>query len=331
MSKRNLTLASATLVLMGFGVFSFYPAVSFSAPIASAEIAQGDGDPSEDGAKNIDLEIANLLADETDKTADDAIATITAEGDFVIPTYLLPVDPVTPTPVSKTAKATALLKDDAIKQTQAQTKSQLQTQATIDNLLAATKEPAPQTSKIAPRNLGTGNRKTNVAAVQKPLLIPLAPVSEIQKDTDGVLEAHQRHVIPSDYADRMLETLNQGGQAPFIMPQEVKVTFYPNATEFSGQTLKWIKAFSKAALTDPRLVVEVRMSTTNPEIQSKRLLLVKNTLLSYGLSTHQIQVAYTKRPKDTLVLRNISKPENTETIVQKTKAGRKTTQKTKKW
>ena len=74
-------------------------------------------------------------------------------------------------------------------------------------------------------------------------------------------------------------------------------------------------------------MVDVRVSTQNPEIQEKRLPLVKNVLLSNGLSPHQIQITYADRPSDTLILRNIIKPEAYEIV--ETKGIR--TKKTKKW
>ena len=86
------------------------------------------------------------------------------------------------------------------------------------------------------------------------------------------------------------------------MPHEMRITFYPRAKAFSGQTLKWIKAFALTALQDPRLVVEVRASCAEADLQTDRLKLVQKTLKEAGLSSHQVVINFTDRPVDTMLL-----------------------------
>ena len=75
MVKHKFFFTSAIGICMILGALCAYP--------VCAELAQGDGDPNE---------TAELLTDEKEDTAEDAVATITAEGDFLLPTYLLPVE-----------------------------------------------------------------------------------------------------------------------------------------------------------------------------------------------------------------------------------------------
>ncbi len=273
----------------------------------------------------------SLKSDEQASTSEDAVATITAEGDFLVPTYLLPVEETTTEKTDAASSSNAafdeLLSEAGIVLEEApqNTPSNSPTAYELGRGKLAT------TGTSSSDNLEEEEGKTKIAQKEKPLLLPLAPVKELKKDSEGVVATPDRHVIPSDYADKVLNVLSKHDDASFIMPQEIKVTFYPNASDFSGQTLKWIKAFSLAAIADPRLVVDVRVSQTEPEIQEKRLILVKNALTGNGLSPHQIQVTYANRPKDTLILRNILKPETEETLFHKNKNGKILSRKTKKW
>ncbi len=72
MVKHKFFFTSAIGICMILGALCAYP--------VCAELAQGDGDPNE---------TAELLTDEKEDTAEDAVATITAEGDFLLPTYII--------------------------------------------------------------------------------------------------------------------------------------------------------------------------------------------------------------------------------------------------
>ena len=66
------------LFVCAFGLFS---ATSFAGSFESLEVAQGDGDPRESSVQERLMDAKSL--------ADEDVATVTAEGDFVVPTYLL--------------------------------------------------------------------------------------------------------------------------------------------------------------------------------------------------------------------------------------------------
>ncbi len=180
--------------------------------------------------------------------------------------------------------------------------------------------PAPQPVKIAQKPIEQ----------DRPILIPLAELPKATpKEPD--IETPTRKIIPSEYADRMLSAVSANTRPDFIMPQEIKVSFYKDATAFSGQTIKWIKAFSLTALNDPRLIVQVRLSNCSPDIQYKRLQIVKNTLIGNGLSPHQIQIVTTNRPADSLILRTIEKPEYARQSIRKSGSGKRVEKRTTKW
>lgn len=344
MVKHKLFFTSALGICMILGALCVHPVY--------AEIAQGDGDPNE---------TAELLTDEKDDTAEDAVATITAEGDFLLPTYLLPVEgetassdmievkesesaKTTTTTTTTTRTTTQELPIVLTSQSAGTTLAPAGEDINIDIDIASLSTTAAGTTQSngsrTPKQLGTGHTAggtttTTTTRVTKtarttPILIPLAPLPEAPA-VEPAPDKHVRHVIPSEYADQFLSASEQGEKPGFIMPQEIKVSFYKNATDFSGQTLKWIKAYAKSALADPRLVVEVRVSNQDPEIQYKRLALVRNTLMSNGLSSHQIRMIQTNREPDSLVLRTALKSDPKQVVVTKSSTGRKIEKQTTTW
>lgn len=348
MFRDKILLSSALVSLLGISVLC----ISAQATTVVSEPAQGDGDPTEvlpvavsEQSTEVKTDLnaeSDLKQDERIETAEDAVATITAEGDFVVPTYLLPIEPITEkstvdeeelkivTTTTETITAPVLSKGISLVSEKKSVVPPLKTQDKFLSEMALDKESTQEDFESVNNKVDEVSEPDQkvLEASKKPLLLPLAPIKELEKDEEGQVDIRpQRRVIPSDYADQVVSALEKNEKVPFIMPQEVKVTFYPNAVEFSGQTVKWIRAFSLVALADPRLMVDVRVSTQNPEIQEKRLPLVKNILLSNGLSPHQIQITYADRPSDTLILRNIIKPEAYEIVEKK---GIRT-KKTKKW
>lgn len=339
------------------------------------EVAQGDGDPSEEA-------LLNVTAKEDVKEAEEDVATITAEGDFLVPTYLLPVAEDNATVVSKTdngvsvAKTTTTTTTTTTKEVpvyvvSASSTSQSSTQGVagvldivpvkdvhvrtvgIDKMPQADASGASKKETAVVHNIGAGynapkivnqknEHKTLVApaapsvsetlqsAQTRPILVPLAPLPKVT-EAEPIVQPRMRKIVPLEYADKMLTALEENKRPDFIMPQEIKVSFYKNASHFSGQTIKWIKAFSASAMNDPRLVVQVRLSTQTPAVQQKRLSIIQNTLAGNGLSPHQIQIVFTNRPADSLVLRTVTKPELAQLSVSNTKIGRRSSKRTARW
>ena len=391
MAKQKLFLHSTIGLCLSFSLLCPTLATA-SSPLFDNEPAQGDGDPSE--------EILTEAVTETETTAkedatdsDEDVATITAEGDFLVPTYLLPVAEENTAVASNTEENVSVTKKITTTTTTTTTTQELPiyvvsdtsntdtTQNDVDNTKAAEViiEPIPaavvdvhtksaesvieepvkpvqvqQTTPALPHNIGSGyhtsttsikkkeETKISVApetptapavdhsAPTRPILIPLAPLPKVA-EPEPILQPHVRKIVPSEYADKMLTALEDNKHPDFIMPQEIKVSFYKNASHFSGQTIKWIKAFSVNAMNDPRLIVQVRLSTQTPTIQQKRLSVIQNTLIGNGLSPHQIQVVFTERPADSLVLRTMTKPEHTQVSVKTTKTERRTKKQTTRW
>ncbi len=285
----------------------------------------------------------DLLPDEQNVLKEDSVATVTADGDFLLPTYMLPGEtavvtrtvekkvvqsektvPVqiqkapTPTVITTLEKNYLVEEKGPVLETKPVVRKQIiqQEQTDLDLLVQ-------QTKSISPKKIGTGHQipKAKATAVSQPtrkgkLLIPLAQVPDVEME-EPVLERKQKFVVVSEYADQMANRLRNGDKVPFLMPQEMRIKFYPNESAVSGQTLKWVKAFGVAALQDPRLVVEIRTSCAQAGLQDKRILLLENVLKSVGLSQHQIIVSHTNRPIDTMLLRAIPAQETAQTELAK--------------
>ena len=315
--------------------------------LMSGSVARADGDPMEIQTTEFTFQTestsdvtGSLLADEQGATSEEAVATVTADGDFLLPTYLLPgetatvertttVEAVYETPVKtevafETPKPAPAPRIESRPVVPARAESSVQTKtvdiartqttkkvvAKEDELEALLKQTAPAKEPI---NLGTAPQRE---VHPKKILIPLAPLPAVEV-AEPALPTRERVIAPSEYADRMTNSLKNGEKMPFLMPHEIRITFYPKASSFSGQALKWVKAFAMAAVQDPRLVVEVRASCAEADLQETRLKLVKEALTGAGLSTHQIVVNYTDRPVDTMLLRAVPRQELTETVITK--------------
>lgn len=313
--------------------------------------------------QSADYEAQNEVSENNDIDLDEEnIATITAEGDFVVPTYLLPTTENDDTDIkkknSKTLTSTHTkthLPIVQIKQTELiPVKEQLEVERrltgsdkqTLDlyknatgqskNIVASKNqntvapklqhEPVQQIAQTAEtreqpvyQNIQTdeisdilgsssgSQSDMNEKKDKKTLLLPLKPIKKAKRpvQNDDVLPPPIMKTFSSEFADKVLMAAKINQTLPLIMPMDLKVSFYPNATEFSGQSIKWIKAFSYKALQDPRYIVQVRLSNVNLPLQQKRLYLIERIFESTGLSTHQLQVDFVPRPQDTLVLRMV--------------------------
>ena len=347
------------LLVCACSLFSYAPFFTSNAFASnSLEIAQGDGDPIEVTAEEQLLAAQKLADEESEETA-----TITAEGDFLLPTYLLKTtdETVNKTKTSSTDEslfASSSEKKPIVSKKVVNVKKKTQTDLPVVMIKQTELIPVneqmeverkltgstTQTQKIynqvtkktgSQRNLDKASKQSLTSSTddeisnilagnetqqptegeqtkKKPLLLPLKGGKKTIKteNTDEFIPRPRLKTYSSAYADKVLEAARMNQELPLIMPMDLKVTFYPNAADFSGQTIKWLKVFSLKALQDPRYVIEVRLSKENLMLQQKRLFVIQKILANSGLSSHQLVVDYVKRPKDSLVLRMVKKEPN---------------------
>lgn len=296
-------------------------------------------------------------ADESD------MLTLTAEGGFLLPTYVLPEVVPQPTPTQATngdaanpwrtdnvEKADAVLKM-AAKPDSAEDDKLLQT---IEKQYADTTALLTETAKrlesleMGVQDLKTANMKmADVEPAEtvrrQPLLLPLAPIKKeavvVSEPADEVAELAPQK---SDYIDYVLSVLKRVESEPVTytetdemviktIPQEIKLNFLPNSVDISGQSFKWVKAFVYNPKKSVQKAVEVRMSGNNLDLQSRRFALIKGALLNYGLAPRQIRFVLTDRNPNTIVLRTITLPEEQEVFYNRNSNGKVTQQIIRKW
>lgn len=116
-----------------------------------------------------------------------------------------------------------------------------------------------------------------------------------------------------------------------IVPTELRLTFKPDSSEMSAQSVKWVKAFGQRAKKDIQNAVEVRMSNLDPDLQEKRFALIHSTLTGVGMEDVQIIPVMTDRTPHTIVLRMIVLPEEGYTEYTSENGGIKERLYYKKW
>jgi uncharacterized membrane-anchored protein YhcB (DUF1043 family) len=178
-----------------------------------------------------------------------------------------------------------------------------------------------------------------------PLLLPLPekrkalpPVEE--PDPEPYMPPRQ--VTQNGYVDHVLSVLERKESAPVYhtesdetvlksIPTELKISFMPGNADLSSQSLKWIRAFAYHPKKAVNNIVEIRLSPNNLELQSRRFALIKGALESSGLNPRQVQFVLTDRNPDTIVLRSVALPEDSEVLYRKGKDGKMASQIIQKW
>ena len=241
----------------------------------------------------------DLLADEQGPTAFDAVETVTANTDFLAPTYTAPAEQPTPVP----------------------------SEVDILNEIFGSDTPVPAQTPPSPKQTQrTFTPQNYVQRTDTPLLTPLPPQPVFAMDTP--IPPKQTYFNNTSYADQVLAT-SATAYSPLSIPREIRITFYPGKTAFSAQALKWAKAFATHVVNDPRLLVEIRVSEEDWSIQEKRLSILLQILKESGVSAHQIRLFKTARDANSILMGYANNPDLT--LAGNDKNLKKGVQKTISW
>ncbi len=348
MFQQKFYLMGLLTVVVGIGVST--PSFGDKVPVKQekAPIAQADSSAvSAEEILKIDSEAEKELANQTKNTAtkngDENVATITAEGDFIVPTFMLPTveqkaGQKTRTVMEKTETKT-VRQLPVVKITQTELIPVREQMAVERRLTGKTTKTSKMYQEALARSKGVTGASSGVKkeveekqGKKKKLLLPLKPLPKPAPMSEEIAGTSPMYkMFTSEMADKVLNASQDSDEAPLLMPQDIKVTFHPNSAEFSGQMVKWIKVFSMRARNDPRYIVEIRLSTENAAIQQKRLMVIQQILKNNGLSQHQTAVDYVNRPENSLILRMVKKEENVETEKIQLKNGQIKERKTINW
>ncbi len=147
---------------------------------------------------------------------------------------------------------------------------------------------------------------------KEPLLTPLPPLPELREPP---IPPRVRVMPAQTYSTKVLAHETGKSKVPVTLPRDVRLQFSPDSSQLSQPIIKWITAYALHAQKDPRLVIVLRVSQYDWNLQRARLNLIVKTLMQRGLSAKQIKVYRSDRDADTLVVGYSEHPDQTKIVV----------------
>lgn len=90
-----------------------------------------------------------------------------------------------------------------------------------------------------------------------------------------------------------------------IIPSELKLSFQPDRAEISGQTLRWLKAFSEKA-KEEKTYLQIRLDATAPiELQRKRLNLLYTIFMNNGVDFSKVDTVFSLTEPNAFIIRTL--------------------------
>ena len=163
---------------------------------------------------------------------------------------------------------------------------------------------------------------------ETPVLTPLPPLAEAPEPP---IPPKKPKITKSAYVHRAVGKEVQNINSDFELPREMRILFYPNRVDLSAQNVMWIKAFAAHVMKDPRLILTIRISNQNWQLQKTRLTLLIQVALETGLSARQLKVYTSKRDVNSIVLGYAHNEDLTKIQPERDKAKPIKTKKTLSW
>ena len=117
---------------------------------------------------------------------------------------------------------------------------------------------------------------------------------------------------PQDFGEfyEALQKTKQIHSQKKITPSELKLSFNPERAEISGQTLRWLKAFSEKTNEESCFIQVILDATTSTELQRKRLNLLYTIFINNNVDLNKVDTVFTNIEPNTFIIRTItlSKP-----------------------
>lgn len=153
------------------------------------------------------------------------------------------------------------------------------------------KEISTETNKVKPKKPPLYNSPDNTASLE--------PTDDNSSSNDAFVNFY--------------ETMQQAEQEQAnnkIIPSELKLSFQPERAEISGQTLRWLKAFSEKS-QEPSTFLQVRLDATAPiDLQRKRLSLLYSIFMNNGVDFKKVDTVFSLTEPDTFIIRIIKTQNN---------------------
>ena len=245
-----------------------------------------------------DIELsANTTTDDNDDLSFDVAERIKQSIIFPIPEEILSDENLTPTFVKKTSP----------RKPEKQEPTLLKKKKTIE-------EDKSLSSSSILSNISSWLDKKQNTQVESKKIKPLAPIYSSQPATtnepsistisENIKQTKMKNI--GDLYEAMQETDNRNKNNK-ITPTELKLSFNPGRAEISGQTLRWLKAFSEKAINENN-IIQIRLdASASTDLQRKRLGLLYTIFTNNGVDVNTIDTAFSNIETDTFIIRTIKK------------------------
>lgn len=132
--------------------------------------------------------------------------------------------------------------------------------------------------------------------------IPSYSSQELSQSTASVVPSSNNEFV--NFYKTLQET-SIAHQSNHIIPSELKLSFQPERAEISGQTLRWLKAFSEAAKNDDTYL-QVRLDVSaSTELQRKRLNLLYTIFMNNGVDFQKIDTVFSLTEPNAFIIRTL--------------------------
>ncbi len=227
---------------------------------------------------------------------------------FPIPDEILNDENLTPTFISS-KKKTLEKKDDTTKQ---KTKKATTASNHDDKQLKLISKELPQkkaqqeTSKGLLDNISSwfSSPSEEKKEVSRPVKNNPAPLYSSQTDSKAKDTSNTANDALISFYETIQETQKEQ-TINKIIPSELKLSFQPDRAEISGQTLRWLKAFSEKS-KEKNNYIQIRLDATAPiELQRKRLNLLYTIFMNNGVDFKKVDTVFSLTEPNTFIIRNI--------------------------
>lgn len=245
-----------------------------------------------------------LTLEDSEQSSYDVAERIKSSIIFPIPSEILNDENLVPTFIKKTQKAPS----SAAKQQKAPPTEVKQTPDTADRgLKIITKAPIQE-------DAGKDNSKGLLNSISSWFSPneeskPVAPVKTTPSYSSQEKAAYSQPV-PSNNNEfvnfyKTLQETSAAHKNNTIIPSELKLSFQPERAEISGQTLRWLKAFSEAAQNDDTYL-QVRLDVSaSTELQKKRLNLLYTIFMNNGVDFKKIDTVFSLTEPNAFIIRTL--------------------------
>ncbi|MCM1323715.1 MAG: hypothetical protein NC218_06100 [Acetobacter sp.] len=218
---------------------------------------------------------------------------------FPIPSEILNDENLTPTFIKKNKTPNKTIQKKQTSPKAAQKK---------EDLTIITKIPTPETEKEDTSKTLLGSITswfTSSTPSEETTKQKKAPSYSSQEQTST--SKQQRPTNNNEFVNfyKTLQETSAAHQNNTIIPTELKLSFQPERAEISGQTLRWLKAFSEAA-QDDATYLQIRLDVSaSTELQRKRLNLLYTIFMNNGVDFKKIDTVFSLTEPNAFIIRTL--------------------------